>query len=30
MRVLVVEDARPMAAALAKGLREQSYAVDVV
>ena len=29
MRVLVVEDARPMAEALAKGLREQGYAVDV-
>jgi DNA-binding response OmpR family regulator len=29
MRVLVVEDVRPMAEALAKGLREQGYAVDV-
>ena len=29
MRVLVVEDAPPMAEALAKGLREQGYAVDV-
>lgn len=29
MRVLVVEDARPIAEALAKGLREQGYAVDV-
>ena len=29
MRVLVVEDAWPMAEALAKGLREQGYAVDL-
>jgi len=29
MRVLVVEDARPMAETLGKGLREQGYAVDV-
>ena len=29
MRVLVVEDAAPLAEALAKGLREQGYAVDV-
>jgi len=29
MRVLVAEDARPMAEALAKGLREQGYAVDI-
>ncbi|MBZ5497993.1 MAG: response regulator transcription factor [Acidobacteriia bacterium] len=29
MRVLVVEDARPMAETLAKGLRERGYAVDV-
>jgi DNA-binding response OmpR family regulator len=29
MRVLVAEDSRPMAEALAKGLREQGYAVDI-
>jgi two-component system, OmpR family, copper resistance phosphate regulon response regulator CusR len=29
MRILIVEDAKPMAAALAKGLREQGYGVDV-
>jgi two-component system copper resistance phosphate regulon response regulator CusR len=29
MRLLVVEDARPMAEALVKGLREQGYAVDL-
>ena len=28
MRVLVVEDYRPLAAALTQGLREQGYAVD--
>ena len=30
MRVLVVEDARPLAGAIADGLRDQSMAVDVV
>ena len=30
MRVLVVEDARPLAAAIADGLRGQAMAVDVV
>jgi DNA-binding response OmpR family regulator len=29
MRVLIVEDAQPMADALARGLREQGYAVDI-
>jgi DNA-binding response OmpR family regulator len=29
MRILIVEDARPMADALARGLRENGYAVDI-